>query len=625
MANNMRLNKYKRGQARLPKTEAKGNGGQAVILTVVFFLIISVSVIASVVVPTANQVKSVRELMRSKAGYIAADAVNADGFYRLRLGQTLPGTLTLPFTAVSASAVVTTGGGATEIKATGSSGVATRFAKTVFNQSETIGLPYALQIGTGGMIINGGSTVIGDVYSNGNIVSDGSGSISGSATAADTSPSFVDVSNGYNNGTPPLSYNFSYTNSTVDLMQSFRVTATVPVTAARIYVKKVGSPANFTLRIVPSGSNGLPSATSLATGNVSASTVTTSFTYVTVPLSPSVSLTPGETYWLIFDSPGAASVKKNQKYYVAAAANNVYSQGLLYTGSYISGPTTSVSPSTADVYFHIYLGGLPTSISGAGQYNRINIGTNGSGFAWSSSVSSASVGGPIYCQSGSYLYNLSGVSQTCNTSRPNPTYLESPITDTMINDWKNTAAAVVQSGDVSIGGGVSTTTGPKKIVGNLTVSGGSTLYLSGPVWVTGTINLEGGGKIRVPSSAGADGAVIIADGRMFTSGGGEFLGSGTTGSYLMAITTSSCSGACSGDGHGNAIDVEGGSGSVILVALNGKVGMYGGAVANNVMAQQLYMEGGSDVIYDSTLSSIGLVGTGGSSSADIQSWEEVSE
>jgi hypothetical protein len=54
--------------------------------------------------------------------------------------------------------------------------------------------------------------------------------------------------------------------------------------------------------------------------------------------------------------------------------------------------------------------------------------------------------------------------------------------------------------------------------------------------------------------------------------------------------------------------------------------MEGGAAANNVVAKQLYMEGGSDVIYDSSLSNLGFVGTGGgSTSADVITWSEVSE
>lgn len=292
--NNMKLLLYKRIYKR--------NGGQAVILTVIFFLIISVAVIASVVVPTANQVKSVRELLRAKSGYVAADAVNADGFYRLRLGRTLPGTLTLPFSNTSVTAAVTSGGGITQIKAIGTSGAETRYAQTTFSQNQTLGFPYALQIGTGGISINGGSRITGDVYSNGNIVGDSSGpTISGSATAANTSASIVDISNGYRNATPPLTYKFAYNSTFNDLAQSFQVSTTVPMTAARVYVKKTGSPGDFTLRVTSTGSNGLPSVASLASANVKANTVTSNFTYITVPMSPSVSLTPGATYWLIFD------------------------------------------------------------------------------------------------------------------------------------------------------------------------------------------------------------------------------------------------------------------------------------------------------------------------------------
>jgi len=602
--------------------------GAVIMITVIFFLIISVAVIAAVVIPTSQQVKSVVELMRAKQGYLAADSVNTDAWYRLSLGMTLPSAMTLPFlTPVTTSASVTNSGTSVTILATGVDGSTTRYAQSTFNAGQSVGFPYALQTGTGGIVLNGGSYVTGDVYSNGPIVGDSSGAyVTGNAISANNTSAYIDQTNGYPDGTTPISVTFTNTSSKQDIAQSFQVsTNSVPLTALRLYMKKNGSPSDITVRIV-SDNAGSPSQTTLWSTTLSRTVVTTSFTYLTVTVSPTLTLTPGTTYWLVLDtSTGTAS-----KYYTAAATNNGYGSGVskVSTGwnSTNGGTWTNVSPTNSDLYFDIFMGGLPNTISGASQYQRIRVGTGGSGFAWADQINSASVTGTAYCFAANYLYNASNAVKYCDESRANPTPLAYPITDAQIIGWKAMAAVTIQNGNATVSGGISSTTGAKKIVGDLTVTGGSTLSITGPVWVTGTINLEGGSKVRVPSSAGVSGGIIIADGRIFVGGGSDFSGSGTAGSYMMAISTSSCptSGVCSGNGSGNAIDVEGGSGSVILVAPNGTVSIQGGAAANNVVANKFILEGGSSVTYDPSLVGPSFIGAS-SGSWVVGSWGEVSQ
>ncbi len=587
-----------------------------VILTVIFFLIISMAVISAVVIPTSNQVKSVNDLLRAKQGYLAADAINADAWYRLSLGKTLPSTMTLPFsTPVTASATVTNGGQSVSITARGADGATIRYAKTDFAQDSIFGLPAALAIGVGGISLGGGSNVTGSVYANGNITSDTSGSyVSGSATAANDTPPVINQSNGYTNGTTPLSITIGNTAASEDVAQSFKVTSNVGVTYIRLYIKKIGFiGSNSTVRIV-NDNGGQPGKTVYGTGILKADAVTTSFTYVSVPITGLPSLTPGTTYWLVADKPSNSS----SAYYVFAGTAGGYTDGVSKKGQWntSNGGTNwaDLSPSNTDIYFDVFIGGNPSRISGGGQFTPLPVGSGGAGSAWAYQLNSVAAKDNAYCELGEYLTDINNNAITCNISRGAPATAALPITLSMISAWQTSAAAGGQTGSLTING-TTTSAGPKKISGNLSVTGGGTLNVTGPIWVTGNITVDGGGTVRAPASAGTSGAMLIADGTIGVSGGGKLQGSGTPGSYMMAISNSTSA---------SAITVNGGAGSIILTAINGTVNISGGGTANNVVAKQFNMTGGSHVIYDSTLAGLSFVGVQ-SNIWNIGSWSEVTD
>lgn len=609
------------------------NKGFAVITTVIFFLVISVAVISAVVIPTTNQVKSVLSVLKSRQGYLAADSVNEDAYYRLRLGRTLPSTLSLPFSnGILSSAAVTVQGSQQQILTTATNGNTTRYAQTYLTPvGSATGFTYGAQVGTGGISMTGGATITGSVYSNGSITEDSAVNvITGSATVANGAPATVNQTNGYTDSTTPISLNMGTTTASQDLAQSFQVTSATPLTSVRFYIKKTvaGAPANATIRIVPD-SNGKPSNSGVVgTGTLAANVVTTSYTYVNVPITGAPTLTVGSTYWVVIDTPSVSATK----YFTLAGTSGTYNNGSARYGKWSSssGQNTWVSilPSTTDIYFDIYLGGSQNSISGSSQYNRLRI----DGDAWANQLNSVSVGGSTYCQTGTYLYNLSNTTKTCNTSRADPVPLDYPITDQNITDWKAVATAGgVTNGNYNLSGGANASLGPRKIVGNLVVSGGSTLSITGTVWVTGYVDLSGGSVIKLDSSAGTSDGMIIADGRIIVTGGAYMRGSGTTGSYMVAMTTSQCptTGNCSGPENGNAVDIQGGSGSIAVFAPYGTVALTGGVVVNSAIAKRLTISGGSSINYDTGLSSIDFITTGGGGSGGstgnwrIDNWSEV--
>lgn len=233
-------------------------------------------------------------------------------------------------------------------------------------------------------------------------------------------------------------------------------------------------------------------------------------------------------------------------------------------------------------------------IGGDNWVGGVNVGTTGTDDAWAHTVRGASVSGTIYCQSGS------SNNKSCNTSRGDPTPQAMPLTDAQIDEWKNDASAGgTISGNYNVGW-AGATLGPKVITGNLTVNGGGILTVTGTLYVQGNITVNGGGQVRLASSYGANSGAIVTDGTVSLTGGSNFAGSGTPGSYPFLITTSACP-AAAGCGTADAIHLSGGAGTVALIAQNGNVRINGGSALKQVTGKRVIMDGGATLHYDSGL------------------------
>ena len=173
------------------------------------------------------------------------------------------------------------------------------------------------------------ATINGNVYVNGDITGSNSAKITGTAIAADRTAEIVDQIN--DTGTPTNIIQFGNVSGTQDAAQSFTVAVSDTATQVSVYIKKVGTPGNATVRIT-ANSSGKPATSSLTTGTLLASSVTASYGWVNIVLSPNVALSTGTTYWLVID----ASV--NASNYIWGANNAQYANGLGKLGQY--GTTT---------------------------------------------------------------------------------------------------------------------------------------------------------------------------------------------------------------------------------------------------------------------------------------------
>jgi hypothetical protein len=360
-----------------------------------------------------------------------------------------------------------------------------------------------------------------------------------------------------------------------------------------LYVKKVGNPSNATIKVTRNSGGKPDFYNPIASGTLSSSLVSTSYTWMEIPLTAAPVLTAGTTYWIVIDGNANAS-----NYYISAA-NTDYASGQAKVGrGDINNSWNNTTPSGLDAYFKVYLSSAQIGISGVDQYNKMSVGT-----AYANQVSFVNASGSIYCQIGG------NNNKDCDTSRADPTFVPMPIIDDYITAWKAEATdGGVTTGNVSVGW-AGATLGPKKIVGNLTVSGGGVLRVSGTLWVTGTITINGGATVM--SADTAKSFVVISDSTIGLSGGAQITGGANH--HIMLLSTSIAD---------PAITIDGGANDTICSAPYGGILFSGGADVSAGIAKHITIDGGAEVEYNSNLSQLNFSSGSGGSTFNIKSWKE---
>lgn len=582
----------------------KTNQGAAILIVVLFFVILSITLLTGVVGPVGFQIRNTADFLNSKQSYSVADAQAENTLYRLNKGKTdAPGVLALLGATATASLVDI--GDQKEISVQGTLGEFQRFVKARFRQDTGVAFNYGLQTGIGGLTMTGSSKIVGNVYSNGDVIGSGgpgwaSTEITGSVTAANASNPDAHINN-ISGSAPAYSYSFGSTTASQDFSQSFVIGTTTPVTELTLTLKKTGSPANATVKIVNNAS-GVPGTTVLMSGVLNSSLVTSLYSDVPVVITTPAALSSGTTYWLVIDVPSANA----SNYYTIGLNNSVYTNGIVKVGSH-GGSWASILPVTSDAYFKLFVGGNTGTISG------MKIGTAANGSAWARTVNNVMVNGSLYCQAGT------GNNKSCDTTKADPSAAAMPISNGNLDQWIDDATAGGATTTVTIGGSNTRTMGPIKINGNLTVTASGKLYITGPIYVTGNVTVDGSGKIFVDSSLGSASGVIVSDGWVNLGGSGGVYGSGAPNSYVIIATKSTCPVGC---GTTPAISVSGSAGSVVVSAPDGTVSFTGSAGVKSVVAKTMTMSGSTEINYDSGLADLDFT-SGPSGSWTVDTWKEV--
>lgn len=584
----------------------KTNSGAAMIIVVFFFMFISLTILIGIVTPVVREFRIAKDNFDSKQAYFIAESGVEDIMYRVKNNMGV-GTVgddrelyldeTKSFVSIPTE-YVDLGGGRKQITTTGDINSNQRTVNLSLTTSTGVSFNYGVLVGQGGVTLGGSGTINGNIYANGPITGDSSAIITGTAISANSPSMISDQSNG--SGTPTTNITFGNANSTQDVAQSFQVTNSSPFNKVQLYIKKYGSPSSATVKIM-NNSNGSVGSTVLASGTLNASSITTSYGWIEVSLTSNPLLDTTKTYWLVID----ASTSNKNYYIIGATSGDSYTNGISKIGQ-LSGTWSNTTPTGSDYYFAIFLGGINGSITGnsGSQWNQLHVGTV-SGTAQAHTVNYVNSTGNIYCKSGT------GNNKTC-IDQSDPAYIAFPISDANIDEWKAEAlSGGTYTGNYDVGW-AGATIGPKKIVGNLTVSGGGTLTVTGTLWVTGDIILNGGSLTKLSSSYRSNDGVIIADGTVTVSGGGHATGSGDSGSYIMLLSLSDST---------SAVTISGGAGAVIAYAMRGTLTVSGGASLKEATGYKMLIEGGSSITYESGLMNNNF-SSGPGGSWGIDSWEE---
>ncbi len=576
--------------------------GQAMLTAVIFFLVISSTVVLGVATPILKQARISRDLIYSKQSYLLAEGGLEDSLYRVKNNMAIVSGETIVVNGYTTTlTIINTSTGKTLIAESDRDGYVRKMEADIV-QGAGVAFNYGVQVGTGGFVMANNSNVQGNVYVNGDITGSNGAYITGTVIAANTAAQTTDQANetpsSISSCTASNCIDFRKTSNVRDVAQSFQVSTSTPINKIQLYVKKTGTPGNVTVNIV-TDSSGSPSSNVLAQGTLSSAAVTTNFGWIDVVLTTNPGFVPGTTYWIVTNNGTQSSTN-----YYTIGANTSYISGVTKIGQYNSS-WQDTSPSGLDMYFRLYLGGLTATING------VTIGTGSTGDAWAHNVTNSTIRGSLYCQTGS------GNNKSCNTSRTDPSPTAFPVSDANIQQWKDDASAgTLYTGNKTQNGG---SLGPIKITGNLTLSGNITL--TGTVWVQGNITSSNNASVQLAAGYGGNSGVIVADGRVSLSNNVTFSGSGLTGSYIMLLTTSDCptSASCGGS---YAIDVSNNVGAVILNAQKGTLHFSNNATTKAATANTISLDNNASVIYESGLADLNF-SSGPSGGWNVTSWSEV--
>ena len=567
-------------------------GGYAVMTALLFFVASTAAVVASLSDGALREVRIVRNESFSKQSYYASESAAEDVAYRIKNSLSVGSSHTLNLASSSATVLVTDNPDGTKtVRSDGDAGGTKRTTELMLNVNDSISFPYALQAGVGGIDMSGSSRIVGDIYTTGSIRGCSSCSVTGMAVAAGISTNNLSEDN--STPLPPTSsIVFGNTNGTQDVAQSFMVSDTMSLISIELYIKKVGNPANATIRIT-TDNGGIPSTTALASGTLSSSLVSTSYDWESISLTANPVLSAGTVYWIVIDA------NTNASSYYTIAANSAYTNGEAKIGRHGIQSWSATTPSGLDGYIKVYIGTNEEGVTGESEWNRLSVGS-----AYAREVSFVNATGAIYCQIGT------SNNKACDTSRADPVIEQNPISDSAYDVWKAEASVSTYTGNYSIGGSSSGTLGPKKITGNMTVGDSATLNIAGTIWVQGNLTISGSANMQ-PSN-GNENYVILVDGTVSLGGSADILGSAS--SHIVIVSTSVAD---------PAITISGSADDTVVSAPNGGLLVEGSGLVNVAAAKHVSLTGSAQIEYDPSALDIDLTGGSGVGSFDIHSWKEV--
>ncbi|MCH7529566.1 hypothetical protein IIB50_00385 [Patescibacteria group bacterium] len=596
--------------------KANFQSGQAVLIAVLFFLASSLIIVSGISSPVLRDIASINTMLKSKQSYFLAEGGVEEAVYRIKKGIQIDPLETIVYGGgTSVTIIADISNDEKRITATGDILSFLRNAEIELSTSVGIDFFYGSQAGDGGIIMEENSRIEGvggqpgNIYSNGPVVGGNGATITGDATVA----TLVTESNQDRSLVCNQDKVAGQADPTIDFAQSFNASDSKPIAKISLYIKKVGSPASRSVHIV-ADNFGSPSSVSLFEGTLLSSLVGDEYSWIDVTFPTPAILTSGTTYWIVLDAR-----KDQNRYWVwCSDSNNGYGDGVgKYSANWTDGSWTSI---IGDLTFRVFFG------EGINAIDNVDV----TGTAKANTILNSTIGGDAYYQS---LINTT-VSGTSYPGSPDPSPINLPISQAIIDQWKKDAGCGEQppvspclySGDYIVT--EDTTLGPLTITGDLDMTSvKKTLTITGVVYVKGNIDISNGSSVRCDTSFGDKSCVVLTDSWVHVSNNGVFQGSGQTGSHIMFLSTLACDGSsfsppCDESHHNGAIDLHNNASGAIFYASDGLVVLHNGVSVTEVTGYKIQLKQNAVVTYEEGLiNSSFSSGPGGS--WNISSWKEV--
>jgi hypothetical protein len=182
----------------LKKRKINKQSGAAMLISVIFFLFISLAIISGLVSPTVREFRNASVNLNSKKSYFLAESGSEDATYRIMNNMTIGGNETITLGSNSVNTTITTLlGNIKQIVSLGDVGSLQRKTSLVLKTGEGIVFKYGTQAGEGGFEFRNGSYINGSIYSNGPIVGAPNAYITGAAYVAGSTGSISNTTGNF--------------------------------------------------------------------------------------------------------------------------------------------------------------------------------------------------------------------------------------------------------------------------------------------------------------------------------------------------------------------------------------------------------------------------------------------
>ena len=570
-------------------------GGYAAVTTTIITLTVMITIISGFSFFTLQEVETNRLFTRSLHARAVAESGIEDGVYRVVEGKQITSGETIGVGNGTATIILTSSSTQRIIRSEGDEQSARRNLEARLDISTaSANFYYGVQIGDGGLQMGNNARINGNVYSNGTIFGQNGATIMGDAIVAGGLPPAPEVQW----VSSDADHDFATIPGNRDIAQSFTAASSGPIPKVSVYLAKTGNPGSDVTVHITVDNAGKPSSSSIASATFSPASVGTTPSWIDVSFASAPNVLAGFKYWIVLDynSNSGTNYWRWRKDSTDGYTGN--------TGRFTSN-WTSGSPVWTDVggdlAFKVWIGGTSTRIEGL----IIGDATSGAGRA-----------------------NVFVDTTIRDTACPNaycivenPAHADLPLSDGVIQDWKNEAAAggvcgpptCDASGNLTVSG--TTTMGPKKITGNMVVTNGSTLIVNGTLWVVGNITLDNNCTVQLSSGYGSLSGVVLTDNKIVVSNNCTFQGSGSPESYFMLLSDKNSPSE-------EIINVDNNSLGVIYYAGKGRIKFSNLATAKEATAYGMNMDNNATITYESGLADV-LFTSGPSGGYTIVHWKEV--